>query len=49
VTGDESWVHFQPETKRASKEWRHSTSLKPEKFRTQASVGEVILILFWDH
>ena len=27
VTGDETWVHFyQLETKRASKEWRHSSS-----------------------
>jgi hypothetical protein len=33
VTADESWVyHFQPETKRASKEWRHSNSPKPNKF-----------------
>ena len=33
VTGDENWVHFhQPETKRASKEWRHSSSPKPKKF-----------------
>jgi histone-lysine N-methyltransferase SETMAR len=50
VTGDESWVyHFQPETKKASKEWRHSTSPKPKKFRTQASAGKVMLKLFWDH
>jgi hypothetical protein len=27
VPGDETWVHYhQPETKRASKEWRHSLS-----------------------
>ena len=33
VTGDKTWVHFhQPETKRASKEWRHSSSRKPKKF-----------------
>jgi len=25
VTGDETWVHYhQPETKKASKEWRHT-------------------------
>jgi len=49
VTGDETWVHFhQPETKRASKEWRHSSSPKPKKFRTEPSAGKVILTLFWD-
>jgi histone-lysine N-methyltransferase SETMAR len=49
VTGDESWVHyFQPETKRASKEWRHSISPKPRKFRALASAGKVMLTLFWD-
>ena len=49
VTGDETWVHFhQPETKRASKEWRHSSSPKPKKFRTQPSAGKVMLTLFWD-
>jgi hypothetical protein len=27
VTGDESWVHhYQPETKRASMEWKHPSS-----------------------
>jgi hypothetical protein len=32
VTGDESWIHhFQPQTKKASKEWHHSTSPKPQK------------------
>jgi len=32
VTGDETWVHFhQPETKKASKEWRHTSSPKPKK------------------
>jgi hypothetical protein len=38
VTGDETWVHYhQPETKRASKEWRHTPSPKPKIFRTQPS------------
>jgi histone-lysine N-methyltransferase SETMAR len=49
VTGDETWVHYhQPETKRASKEWRHSPSPKPKKFRAQPSAGKVMLTLFWD-
>ena len=48
ITGDETWVHFhQPEMKRMSKEWRHS-SPKPKKFRTEPSSGKVMLTLFWD-
>ncbi|PNF29048.1 hypothetical protein B7P43_G14049 [Cryptotermes secundus] len=47
VTGDETWVHFhQPETKRASKEWRHSSAPKPKEFRTRPSAGKVMLTLF---
>jgi len=31
VMGDETWVHYhQPETKKASKEWRHTSSPKPK-------------------
>jgi histone-lysine N-methyltransferase SETMAR len=49
VAGDETWVHYhQPETKRASKEWRNSSSPKPKKFRAQPSAGNVMLTLFWD-
>ena len=49
VTGDETWVPYhQPETKRASREWCHTSSPKPKKFRTQPSVGKVMLTLFWD-
>ena len=49
VTGDETWVHYcQPETKKASKEWRHISSPKPKKFRTQPAAGKVVLTLFWD-
>jgi histone-lysine N-methyltransferase SETMAR len=50
VTGDECWVHyFQPETKRASKEWRHSSLPKPKKFRTTRSASKLMLTLFWDY
>jgi len=43
VTGDETWVHYhQPEIKKASKEWRHTSSPKPKKFRTQPSAGKVM-------
>jgi len=49
VTGDETWVHYyQPETKKASKEWRHTSSPNRKKFRTQPSAGKVMLTLFWD-
>jgi len=48
VTGDETWAHFhQPETKKASKEWR-PTSPRPKIFRTQPSAGKVMLTLCWD-
>ena len=41
VTGDETWVlYHQPETKKASNEWRHTSSPKPKKFLTQTSAGK---------
>jgi len=47
VTGDETWVHYhQPETEKASKEWCHTSSPKPKKFRTQPSAGKVMLTHF---
>jgi histone-lysine N-methyltransferase SETMAR len=47
VTGDETCVHYhQPETKKVSKKWRHS-SPKSKKFCTQPSAGKVMLTLFW--
>jgi len=47
VTGDETWVHYhQPETKNVSKEWRHTSSPNPKKFRTQPSAGKVKLTFF---
>jgi len=49
ATGDETLVHYhQPETKKAIKEWRHTSSPKPKKFRTQLSAGKIMLTLFWD-
>jgi len=49
VTGNETWVHYhQLETKKASKEWRHTSSPKPKKFHTQPSAGKVMLAVFWD-
>ena len=49
VTGDETWVYgFQPESKRASMEWRHPTSLHSMKFKSQQSAGKVMVTVFWD-
>ena len=49
VTGDETWVYYhQPKTKKSIKEWRHTSSPKPKKFRTQPSAGKVMLTVFWD-
>ena len=50
VTGDESWVHFyEPQRKRQSMEWRHTSSPKPKKVQAQRSAGKVMLTLFWDY
>jgi hypothetical protein len=50
MTGGESWVHcYQPEMKRAGKEWYRSCSQKHKNFCKQASVQKVMLTLFWDH
>ena len=49
VTGDETWVHhFEPESKRASIKWRHPTSPRSKKFKSQQSAGKVIVTVFWD-
>ena len=49
VTGDETWVHhFEPESKRASKEWHHPTSPRSKKFKSQQSAGKVMVTVFWD-
>ena len=49
VTRDETWVHhFKPESKRASMEWHHPTSPRLKKFKSQQSVGKVMVTVFWD-
>jgi hypothetical protein len=49
VTVDESWAHyFQPETKTASKEWRHPKPPKHKKFRAKPSSGKVMPTLLWE-
>ena len=49
VTGDETWAyHFTPETKQQSRQWRHSSSPKPRKFKQTQSAGKVMATVFWD-
>jgi hypothetical protein len=49
VTGDESWIHhFDPEEKRLSMEYRHTSSPRPKKFKTMPSAGKILLTVFWD-
>ena len=49
VSGDESWVyHYEPESKRQSMQWKYQSSPANKKFKTQASAGKVMLIIFWD-
>lgn len=49
ITMDESWVHhYDPETKEASKQWKHTDSPPPKKFKVRPSAGKVMLSVFWD-
>ena len=49
VTGDESWIHrFDPEEKRLSMEYRHTSFPCPKKFKTMLSAGKILLTVFWD-
>lgn len=49
LTCDETWVHYyEPESKRQSTEWKHTSSPVRKKFKTQASAGKVMLTVFWD-
>jgi len=49
VIVDETWAfHFTTETKQQSREWRHSSSPKPRKFKTTQSAGKVMATVFWD-
>ncbi|UYV62960.1 hypothetical protein LAZ67_2002627 [Cordylochernes scorpioides] len=49
VTGDVTWVHYTtPETKEQSKQWKHTSSPKPPKFKQTLSAGKLIATVFWD-
>jgi hypothetical protein len=46
---DKTWIHiYDPGIKEQSKEWRHSGSLCPKKFKTQKSSSKVLVSVFWD-
>ncbi|XP_064462531.1 histone-lysine N-methyltransferase SETMAR-like [Ornithodoros turicata] len=49
ITCDETWVHhFTPESKRASKKWKHPCSPALKKFRSTPTVGKVTATVFLD-
>mgnify|MGYP003623263763 CR=1 FL=1 len=49
VTMDETWMpFFNPETKRQSKQWKHTNSPPPKKFRVSASAEKMMVAMFWD-
>ena len=50
VTGDESWIqHFDPEEKRLSMQYRHTSSPRPKTFKTMPSAGKILWLYFGTH
>jgi hypothetical protein len=46
-TGDETWVHhYQPESKRASMQWKHPSSPQPKSLRLRHQLGRSRLACF---
>ena len=49
LTQDECWVHhFEPETKKQSMQWKHSTSPTPKNAKVVSSTGKVMTSVFWE-
>jgi histone-lysine N-methyltransferase SETMAR len=49
VTGAETWIHhFEPEMKRQSMEWHHTTSPRKKKFKAIPSASKIMATVFWD-
>jgi hypothetical protein len=49
ITGDELWIHhFDPEEKRLSMQYRHTSSPRPKKIKKIPSAGKILLTGFWD-
>ncbi|XKL61874.1 hypothetical protein PGB90_001707 [Kerria lacca] len=49
VTCDETWIHYNnPESKRESMQWKHTTSSCVQKFKQTLSVKKMMASVFWD-
>jgi hypothetical protein len=49
VAGDKSWMHqYQPESKRASVQWKQRSSPSAKMSKVTPSAGNVMLTVFWD-
>lgn len=49
VAEDETWCHhFEPSSKASSMQWKHPSSPRPKKFKTQPSAGKVMVSVFFD-
>ena len=49
ITCDEIWVHhFTPESKQASKQWKHADSPPLKEFYAVSSAGKLLASVFWD-
>ena len=43
ITGDKSWFHhFDPEEKRLSMQYRHTSLPRPKKFKTMPSAAKIL-------
>jgi hypothetical protein len=48
VTADETWAyHYEPESKAQSMAWKRPTSPVANKFKSQPSVGKIMLALLF--
>ena len=49
VTRDKTWInYFDPEEKRLSMQYRHTSSPRPKTFKTMPSADKILLTVFWD-
>ena len=49
VTYDESWIYcYDPETKRQSSQWKHTSSLRPKKAKQSKSTHKLLMIPLFD-
>jgi hypothetical protein len=49
-TGNEAWVHhYQPVSKQASLQWKHSSSPSTKTFKVTPAAGKVMLTMFGNY